>query len=39
MMTRKTIRKVALWLLAIALVIFLLGWALAVGCGLMGLCT
>ncbi len=39
MLKRKTIVRIAFGLLAAALSVYLLGWALAVGCGLMGLCS
>lgn len=39
MLNRRTITRIALGLLVAALVVFLLGWALAIGCGLMGLCS
>lgn len=39
MLNRRTITRIALGLLVTALVVFLLGWALAIGCGLMGLCS
>lgn len=35
----KTLKKIALGLLAAALFVYLLGWALAIGCGLMELCS
>lgn len=39
MLNRKTITRIALVLLAAALVVFLLGWAFAIGCGPTGLCS